>query len=172
MASSKKKLLLAFVITTAAGFGLHFLYHLLPNPVIALISPINESLWEHVKILFWPYLAAALILNHKGGEHRIRPWLLTSLLMVAAMLSIGYLYHIVLGGESMFFDIGLYLVLMVLGFLLPALFPGPWTGFLWELVVWITAALAVAIVLFTFWPPSGLLFTDLSGANTWSRITC
>ena len=26
----------------------------------ALIAPVNESLWEHVKLLIWPYLAAAV----------------------------------------------------------------------------------------------------------------
>ena len=40
------------------------------------------------------------------------------------MLSAGWLFHIVLGGESMAFDIGLYFVLMAAAFLLPRLFPG------------------------------------------------
>ena len=56
-----KKLLTAFVVTTLAGACLHFLYVLLPNPVTALLAPVNESLWEHLKIFFWPYLAAALL---------------------------------------------------------------------------------------------------------------
>ena len=41
------RLLLAFAVTTVAGACLHFLYALLPNPVTALFSPVNESLWEH-----------------------------------------------------------------------------------------------------------------------------
>lgn len=172
MTHTRKRMLLAFVITAALGVGLHFLYELLPNPITALISPVNESIWEHLKILFWPYLAAALILNRRGEKHSPRPWLLTVLLMTAVMLSVGYLYHIILGGESMAFDIGLYVVLMALGFVLPRLFPGPWNGLLWELVLWLVAAVGVAIVIFTFFPPEGILFTDLSGANTWSRITC
>ena len=43
-----KKLLTAFVVTTLAGACLHFLYVLLPNPVTALLAPVNESLWEHL----------------------------------------------------------------------------------------------------------------------------
>ena len=61
-----KKLLTALVVTTLAGACLHFLYVLLPNPVTALLAPVNESLWEHLKIFFWPYLAAALLLTRGG----------------------------------------------------------------------------------------------------------
>lgn len=41
-----KKLLTAFVVTTLAAACLHFLYVLLPNPVTALLAPVNESLWN------------------------------------------------------------------------------------------------------------------------------
>ena len=172
MTQSGKKRILALLLTAAAGAALHFLYSALPGPITALVSPVNESIWEHTKIILWPYLLAAVLINRGGEKHCLRPWLLTALILVAAMLSLGYLYHIALGGESMVFDIGLYLILMALGFVLPKLFPGPWNGLLWELVLWITVALAVAVLLFTFFPPEGILFTDLSGANTWSRIPC
>ena len=60
----------------------------------------------------WPYLAAALVLtwNRPTG---IRPWLLSLLLMCAGMLGAGYLYHIVLGGESFWPDLVLYLLLLL-----------------------------------------------------------
>ena len=115
------RLLLAFVVTTVAGACLHFLYDLLPNPVTALFSPVNESLWEHGKILFWPYLAAMLVLTRRGAPGCRTPWLLTAPLMVCAMLAAGWLYHFTLGGEAMAVDIGIYVAVMALGFLLPQL---------------------------------------------------
>lgn len=172
MELKKWKLVLAFLLTCAAGALLHFVYQWLPSPLTALIAPVNESLWEHGKIIFWPYLAAALILNRGRSRESLRPWLLSAVLLVALMLSVGYLYHIVLSGEAMVFDLVLFAVLMALGFLLPHLFPGPWDGFAWELAAWLAAALGVALVLFSFWPPSGVLFTDLSGAPTWVTIPC
>ena len=54
MVYEKKQLLLAFVLAVLAGAGLHFVYGLCPNGVTALFSPVNESIWEHTKILFWP----------------------------------------------------------------------------------------------------------------------
>ena len=99
MVYGKKQIGLAFLLTALAGCLLHGLYALWPNAFTALVSPIWESLWEHLKILVWPYLAAALVLtwNRPTG---IRPWLLSLLLMCAGMLGAGYLYHIVLGGAS------------------------------------------------------------------------
>ena len=119
MPKLSKRLLLAFAVTVVAGTCLHFLYDLLPNPVTALFSPVRESLWEHVKILFWPYLAAFLLLT-RGGEPGTRtPWMLTAPLLCGAMLVLGWLYHIVLGGEAMWVDVALYVVLMAAGFVLP-----------------------------------------------------
>ena len=59
----KKQIGLAFLLTALAGCLLHGLYALWPNAFTALVSPIWESLWEHLKILVWPYLAAALVLT-------------------------------------------------------------------------------------------------------------
>ena len=167
------RLLLAFAVTTVAGACLHFLYDLLPNPVTAVLSPVNESLWEHGKILFWPYLAAMLALTRRGAPGCRTPWLLTAPLMVCAMLAAGWLYHFTLGGEAMAVDIGLYVVLMAAGFLLPealsAAAERPLLGVLGVLAV---LALGAALVLFTFLPPDHPLFLDLSGVNTWRTIPC
>lgn len=173
MKSLSKQLLIIFALTTVLGACMHFLYSIFPNPVTALISPVNESLWEHLKILFWPYLAALLYLT-RGGERGCRaPWLLSLLIISALMLLLGYLYHVVMGGEQMLVDIGIYVLVMTLGFLLPGLLHGVADKpFLGDLAIVGAVALAVAILLFTFLPPDHILFIDLSGANTFARIPC
>lgn len=166
-----RRILPVFVLAVVGGTLLHFVYELFPNPVCALFSPVCESLWEHLKILYWPFLLALLFLT-RGGEKGCRaPWLLSLLVICGLMLGAGYFYHIGLGGDSMFFDIGLYVILMALGFLLPRLFwplgkAGWWSGLLWVL----TILLGAAILLFTTFPPRGLLFADLSAARTWVTI--
>lgn len=45
--------------TVAGSFLFHFLYVWTQNGLIALFSAVNESIWEHVKIVFFPYLIAA-----------------------------------------------------------------------------------------------------------------
>ena len=171
MSKPSKGLLWALAAATLAGACLHFLYALWPNPVTAVLAPVNESLWEHGKILFWPYLTAMLVLTRNGPPGCRTPWLLTAPLLVGAMLGAGWLYHFTLGGEAMAVDIGLYVVLMAAGFLLPealsAAAERPLLGVLGVLAV---LALGAALVLFTFLPPDCPLFLDLSGVNTWSTI--
>ena len=76
-----RKMLAVFAAATLLGACLHFVYALFPNPVTALISPTCESLWEHLKLLFWPYLAAMCFLT-RGGEKGCRaPWMLSLLLL-------------------------------------------------------------------------------------------
>lgn len=162
MVYGKKQLLLAFVLTVLAGAGLHFVYGLCPNGVTALFSPVNESIWEHTKILFWPYLAAAVWLTW-GRPTALRPWLLTGVGICLAMLGVGYLLHVVLGWNSLGADLALYGALMALGFYLPTRMGGPFQGLRWRLPALLAALLAAAMVWFTFAPPQGALFADRSG---------
>ncbi len=161
-----RHIFLTFVLVTVSGVLLHFVHSLLPNPVTALISPVRESLWEHLKIIYWPFLTALLLT--RGGKAGSRtPWLLSLLLICGAMLIAGYTYHILLGGKSIIFDIGLFFLLMATGFFLPRLFwpladQKAWSPLLWAL----TILLGGAILLFTFLPPIGPLFIDLSAVHT------
>ena len=50
-----------FAITSLLGTLLHFLYDLVGGAVwVAPFSGVNESTWEHMKLLFWPMLLYAL----------------------------------------------------------------------------------------------------------------
>ncbi|MBR7099452.1 MAG: hypothetical protein IKC59_08555 [Clostridia bacterium] len=53
--------LFGFAVTSLLGTLLHFLYEWLGEAVwIAPISGVNESTWEHMKLLFWPMLLYAI----------------------------------------------------------------------------------------------------------------
>lgn len=166
--SISRRLLFAFIIATLAGACLHFLYDFLPNPVTALFSPVNESIWEHLKIIYWPYLAAMLAVTGKSGRGSRGGWLFSLLVISVALLIVGYVYHISLGGTSMAFDVGLYVILMALGFFLPGRLKS--TAGHSAPVFFLVVLLGVAILLFTFLPPDNILFSDLSGVHTWYTI--
>ena len=171
MPKLSKRLLCAFAIATVVGACLHFLYALLPSPLTALFSPVNESLWEHIKILFWPYLAATLLLTRGGEKGCITPWLLTLPILCAALLAAGYLLHVLGGRDASAIDVGLYVLLMAAGFVLPGvLHRTADRDTLHDLAALLTLVLACALVLFTFLPPDHILFADLSGVNTWTTI--
>ena len=54
--------LLGFAVTSLGGTLLHFLYDWFGEAVwIAPIAGVNESTWEHMKLLFWPMFIFAII---------------------------------------------------------------------------------------------------------------
>ncbi len=57
----KKLKILGTVIAFLITFPLHFLYDKAPCFVTSIIAPVNESIWEHMKILFGSILIAGVI---------------------------------------------------------------------------------------------------------------
>ena len=54
--------LMGFAVTSLGGTILHFLYEWLGRAIwIAPFSGINESTWEHMKLLFWPMFIFSII---------------------------------------------------------------------------------------------------------------
>lgn len=157
----KRSYVIAAIAAAAAGTALHFLYEVSPNLISALLSPVNESVWEHLKLLFWPTLAAAVVLSARA-PCRIRVWsgFLTALLAMPLFL-LGLYYGLrLLGVSGLAVDIALYYLTMSAGFWLA------WrlqrsgrlqkhTGILLMLVILYGASL----ILFTFAAPPLPIFT-------------
>lgn len=62
--------LFGFAVTALGGTLLHFLYEWTNRSVwIAPFSGVNESTWEHMKLLFWPMLVFAVIQGLFFGDY-------------------------------------------------------------------------------------------------------
>ena len=63
--------LMGFAVTALGGTLLHFLYDWLNNAWwIAPFSGVNESTWEHMKLLFLPMLLFAAVQSRFFGDRR------------------------------------------------------------------------------------------------------
>ena len=157
----KRRWLLVFVLTAAAGAALHFLYDLWPNVLTAVLAPVNESVWEHLKLLYWPFLAAAFYLT-RGAEDGRHGWCALLLgLLAAPVLLLGAYYPLAYGFSlhGLALDILLYLLSLAGGFFLayrlqPRWLPGSVCG-----IFVIAAGLyGAALALFSFAPPELPIF--------------
>lgn len=144
------------VAAALAGTGLHFLWQAFPNLFFALFSPVNESPWEHLKLLFWPTVAAAAVLAFRTRDP-IGVWSgFFPVLLAQPVLTLGgYSLFRALGLESTALDILLYYVVMAFSFwaawfLRKNRFAQRAAGILLMLVILYGAAL----VLFTFAAPA------------------
>lgn len=116
----KKAFILAAVCAALGGTALHFLYDLLPNPLTALIAPVNESVWEHLKLLYTPTLIAAFVLSRRAEDvYRLWGAFFAAVLVMPLVLSaLYYLLLCAFGVMSLWVDIGLYYAVMAGGFAL------------------------------------------------------
>lgn len=156
----KKRFILAAVLAAIAGSALHFLYEAFPSALSAIFSSVNESPWEHLKLLFWPTLVAAFFLT-RTAACRSCMWsafFLSLLAMPVFLLAVYYLL-VWLGWDSVVVDIGLYFLTMFGGFYLAYRFSESRKverigGFLLMLVILYGSAL----VLFSFAAPDLSVF--------------
>ena len=57
----KKLKFFGVIMDFILAFPLHFLYDLIPCFLTSIIAPVNESIWEHMKIIFGAIMLSSLI---------------------------------------------------------------------------------------------------------------
>lgn len=100
-------------VTTLAGTILHFLYEWLGEAKwIAVFSGINESTWEHMKLLFWPMFLFAIV-QHYFFRDRNDFWcvkLRGILLGILLIPVIFYTYNGVFGKSPDWINIAIFFI--------------------------------------------------------------
>jgi len=101
-----------FLFTSILGTFAHFLFDLTGgNVVAALFSAVNESIWEHMKLIYYPMLLFALIECRFWGRHVDGFWcvrLVGVLLALALIPAIYYIYTGILGTSADWFNITIF----------------------------------------------------------------
>ena len=155
-----------FFFTAVAGTLLHFLFDWTgQNSVAALFSAVNESIWEHMKLLFYPLLVVAVLEYRAWGKDYPQFWCIKVSGILLGLVLIPVLYYTytgVLGQSADWFNITIF-------FLVAGLVFGLETRWLQEgkscdlSQATALALVVVLIVLFTGWtvsPPRLPLFQD------------
>ena len=102
-----------FATASVLGTILHFLYDLLGGAVwIAPFSSINESTFEHMKLLFWPMLFYTVIQSFffKGYKSFLCVKLKGTLVGISLIPLIFYTYNGVIGKSPGFINITIFFV--------------------------------------------------------------
>ena len=103
-----------FIFTSALGTFLHFLFDLTGGSVAAaLVSAVNESIWEHMKLLFYPMLLFDVIEYRFWGKDAPNFWcvkLKGALLGLALIPTLFYTYSGILGMTADWFNIAIFFI--------------------------------------------------------------
>lgn len=112
--------MLGFGITSLGGTLLHFLYEWLGDAIwVAPFSGVNESTWEHMKLLFWPMFVFAIIQSFFFRE-RDAFWcvkLRGILLGIVTIPVLFYTYNGVIGKSPDWLNITIFFISAALAYL-------------------------------------------------------
>ena len=67
----KKLKIIDIIIIFILTFIFHFLYDLIPNNFTAIFFPVNESIWEHMKLLYTPIILTSLFDYFMATKNKI-----------------------------------------------------------------------------------------------------
>ena len=155
-----------FLFTAVAGTLLHFLFDWTGGNVItALFSAVNESIWEHLKLLFYPMLTVAVVEYCFWGRETDTFWCVKLVGMLVGLALIPVMYYTctgALGIKADLFNIALFFLAAAVAFWLEIrLFQRRFQCPLGNAVsITVLVVLAVVFTLFTFLPPHIPLFED------------
>ena len=154
-----------FAFSTLLGTLLHFLYDWTGGSLLsAPFSGVNESTWEHMKLLFWPMFLFALI-QRPFFRDRKDYWPVKGLGILLGLALIPVLFYTgrgVFGTYPDWVNIGIFYVSAALAYFLewrlfrkdPLTRKGPWLAFAG------ICLLGVLFAAFTFAQPQLPLFQD------------
>ncbi len=155
-----------FIFTGIAGVLLHFLFEWTgENPFVAAFSAVNESTWEHMKILFFPMFVFAIAESRYIGKDYKNFWCAKLLGILLGLVLIPVLFYTLGGVFGILPDwvnIAIFFIAAAAGFYVETRLMENGmvncgqrgTGLL------ILCVIALAFVVFTFSPPEIPLFLD------------
>jgi len=157
---------IAFIVGAAA----HFLFDAIGRwAPLGWIAPVNESLWEHIKMAFWPTLLVDGLLNLRLPTVARRLVCTAASAWVSTLLIVPlfYAYTGILGRHYLFADVAIFAVAMSAGHYVAyriAIGPVPSRSSMLA-AVGLLVSLGAALVWFTYAPPVMEVFRDsLTGA--------
>lgn len=155
-----------FVFTAVVGTLLHFLFDWTGGNVIAaLFSAVNESIWEHLKLLFYPMLTVSVIEYFFWGKETECFWPIKLTGMIIGLVLIPVIYYTytgVLGVKADWFNITIFfLAAAAVYWAETKLFQKkPVCKINCKMAMALIVLIAVIFTVFTFLPPRIPFFQD------------
>lgn len=161
----KRYTIIGIIFVLIAGTLAHFLYDWTGNNhIVGLFVPVNESIWEHMKLLFFPMLIYSLIMIVilRQKYSCITSALCFGILTGAFLIPLFYYaYTSILGRDIFILDISTFILSIVIAF---------WLSYKLTLSCKLeshTALLCIMVCIlficflaFTYHPPAATIFQD------------
>lgn len=118
----KRTTIIGTIFVLITGTLSHFIYEWSgSNPLAALFFPVNESTWEHMKLIFFPTLLYGFYMQHTLKaeypciSNAIPAGILAGTILIPVLF---YSYTGILGFNTMILDISVFIVAVLITFYL------------------------------------------------------
>jgi len=157
--------LAGMILIIIFGSMLHFTFEWSGNqPIVGVFSAVNESVWEHLKIAFWPTLIYAIFEYRYLNKRTNNFFSAKAIGIYAIMLIIPIIFYsyTLFTEENLIIDILSFIFAIIVGQLISykLLIFKKLSKNLELITLFALAILALAFVVFTFYPPQIHLFQD------------
>ena len=172
-----KKYTVATIISALCTIGLgtffHFLFDLSgENGIIGLFTPVNESVWEHLKLLFFPFVISMAAEYYIYGKEAYNFFSSKATGLTVGLFSIVTNYYLTIGAfgiNNMAVNIIIFVsaVLMAYAVSYIRMLKTPkFAGGIYEkAAIGIILAILILFAIFTYFPPHIPLFRDPTNMN-------
>lgn len=158
----KRFCVIGFLITTVLGIISHFVYEWTGGGfLVGLFFPVNESTWEHMKLLFFPMFLFSLV----AGKRMERQYpciynaMFTGILVGLALIpTLFYTYSGILGFHVAWANIAVYIISVLVAYLVVYKVAMTCKNRNATVLRIIMYAFLVAFMVFTVYPPEIGLF--------------
>ena len=132
---------------------------------LGVITPVNESVWEHLKLVFWPLVFFSII-EYFSLKSEVNNFVLSKLIAIIiaeiTILVTFYSYTAILRTELLLVDILSFTIGVILGYLVSYKLlkfrkTPKWTTILSFIAI---ILIGIIFVVFTYFPPEIPLFQD------------
>ena len=164
--NNKKVLFIETITIFLSMFLFHNIYNWFPNFLTASFFPVNESLFEHLKLMFTTQIIISLIiyLILKLKKIKFSNYLLGLLISTIVTISLFFLIYLPIYnrfGENLFLTMSIYLITLIIGNIIFYLICKRKHEFLLNLIsLVIISIIAVILIYFTFNPLKNDFFFD------------
>ena len=166
---SRKGKVITVVLMVVIGTCMHFVLDLLPSGPVAValgnIFPVNETSWEHMKMIWYPFLTVGIIFSFRTGNRGYFGSFVVGAVM-AMLVNIGAfsICQSFSGKSVLILDILIYISSMLSGALLACeLSQKKWAQKLLPLWVVLAVIITAGIIWLTYHPGKGYVFLDNEG---------
>ena len=161
----RTRIIIRYLFVALLGIFLHYAYELSGgNPIVGLFAPINESIWELLKLLFFPMLALTvwdLFTSYRNNLNFLPPRTIGILAGLAFIVIFYYTLTGIIGKDIAWINIVIYLLAVAYAFWLEKRICARRRNLSITWTIFVLGIFIILFIIFTIAPPALGIFIPM-----------